>query len=185
MNVSYLQQSQSSNEQDKTQLFTVIVSDPKRPKLSNHTSACFHKKIPQKLITYINNSITWTFMPEIAESEESCDFHIYMHIKMKILVFNKSIVHQLHKKPKWMWIVSWQDTDHEFPAQKCRSIKKRSHETGSRSEKVHGCRILPYLANNRCASQERATQRCDFSRIAAGKTIFLHPLLPHEPHSLG
>jgi len=64
-----------------------------------------------------------------------------------------------------------------FPAQKCRSIKKRSHETGSPSEKVHGCRILPYLANNRCASQERATQCCDFSRSAAGKTFFCIPCL--------
>ena len=31
----------------------------------------------------------------------------------------------------------------EFPAQKCRSIENRSHETGSLSEKVHGCHILP------------------------------------------
>jgi len=60
----------------------------------------------------------------------------------------------------------------QFPAQKCSSIKNVPHETGSLSEKVHGCRILPGLANIRCASQERATQPCDFSRIAAGKTIF-------------
>ena len=72
---------------------------------------------------------------------------------------------------------------HEFPAQKCSSIKKVPHKTGSLSEKVHGCRILPYLTNIRCASQERATQRCDFSRIAAGKTIFLHPRSPHEANS--
>jgi len=31
----------------------------------------------------------------------------------------------------------------QFPAQKCCSIKKNLHETGSLSEKVHGCRILP------------------------------------------
>jgi len=31
----------------------------------------------------------------------------------------------------------------QFPAQKCSSIKKVPHETGSLSEKVHGCRILP------------------------------------------
>ena len=37
---------------------------------------------------------------------------------------------------------------------------------------MHGCRILPYLAYNRCASQERATQRRDFLRSAPGKTIF-------------
>jgi len=31
----------------------------------------------------------------------------------------------------------------EFPAQKCRLIENQSHETGSLSEKVHGCHILP------------------------------------------
>jgi len=72
-----------------------------------------------------------------------------------------------------------------FPRKNAERSTNCSHETGSLSEKVHGSRILTYLANIRCASQERATQRCDFSRIAAGKTIFLHPLLPHEPHSLG
>ena len=45
---------------------------------------------------------------------------------------------------------------------------------------MHGCRILPELANIRCASQERATQRYDFLRIAAGKTIFLHFRSSHE-----
>ena len=34
-------------------------------------------------------------------------------------------------------------TTWEFPAQKCRSIENRSHETRSLSEKVHGCHILP------------------------------------------
>jgi hypothetical protein len=42
---------------------------------------------------------------------------------------------------------------------------------------VHGCRILPYLAYIRCASQERTTQCRDFTRSAPGKTIFLHFLL--------
>ena len=37
---------------------------------------------------------------------------------------------------------------------------------------MHGCRILPYLAYIRCASQERTTQRRDFPRSAPGKTIF-------------
>ena len=60
----------------------------------------------------------------------------------------------------------------KFPAQKYWLEKKVPHETGLLSEKVHGCRILPELANIRCASQERANPRCDFSQIAAGKTIF-------------
>jgi len=73
----------------------------------------------------------------------------------------------------------------EFPAQKCRTIKNCSHETESLSETVHGCRILPCLANNRCASQERATQCGDFPRSAAGKTSFFASLHSHEPYSLG
>ena len=68
----------------------------------------------------------------------------------------------------------------EFPAQKCSSIKNVLHQTDSPSDSVHGCRIPPDLADTTCASQERATPRCDFSRIAAGKTIFLHFRCSHE-----
>jgi len=45
---------------------------------------------------------------------------------------------------------------------------------------VHGCRIPTDLADTTCASQERATPRCDFSRIAAGKTIFLYLVLARQ-----
>ena len=72
-----------------------------------------------------------------------------------------------------------------FPRKNAERLKNSSHETESLSETVHGCRILPYLAYNRCASQERATQCRDFTRSAPGITIFLHFLPPHEPHSLG
>jgi len=61
----------------------------------------------------------------------------------------------------------------EFPAQKCWTERKVRHEAVSLSDSVHGCRIPTDLADTTCASQERATPRCDFSRIAAGKTIFL------------
>jgi len=50
-----------------------------------------------------------------------------------------------------------------FPRKNADRLKKRSHETESPSATVHGCRILPYLAYNRCASQERATQCRDFT----------------------
>jgi len=67
-----------------------------------------------------------------------------------------------------------------FPRKNGDLKKKFSHETGSLSKKVHGCRILPELLNITCASQERATPRCDFSRIAAGQTIFLYFQCSHE-----
>jgi len=73
---------------------------------------------------------------------------------------------------------------YSFPRKNAVRLKKNLHETGSLSEKVHGCRILPLLTNTKCASQERATQRCDFSRIAAGKTIFWHLWSSHEAHSI-
>jgi len=39
--------------------------------------------------------------------------------------------------------VADEGSSREFPAQKCRLIENQSHETGSLSEKVHGCHILP------------------------------------------
>ena len=47
-------------------------------------------------------------------------------------------------------------------------------------DSVHGCCIPTDLADTTCTSQERATPRCDFSRIAAGKTIFLYFRCPHD-----
>ena len=67
-----------------------------------------------------------------------------------------------------------------FPAQngECsENVRDKSH---SLDDREHGCRILPELANITCALQERATPRCDFSRIAAGKTIFLHFRCSHK-----
>ena len=61
-----------------------------------------------------------------------------------------------------------------FPRKNSERLKNPSHKTESLSETEHGCRILPYLAYIRCASQERATQRPDFTRSAPGKTIYLH-----------
>ena len=62
----------------------------------------------------------------------------------------------------------------EFPAQNGNSLKNVRTRFDSLDDRTHGCRILPYPADTKCASQERATPRCDFSRIAARKTIFLH-----------
>jgi len=64
---------------------------------------------------------------------------------------------------------------YQFPAQKCRTEKKVPHEAVLLCNSVHGCRIATDLADTTCTSQLRATPRCDFSRIAAGKTIFFVP----------
>ena len=50
---------------------------------------------------------------------------------------------------------------------------------------MHGCRIPTDLADTTCAPQERATPRCDFSRIAAGKTIFLYIWCWNDKSSFG
>ena len=57
----------------------------------------------------------------------------------------------------------------EVSRAKWRTFLKCSHEVRS-----HGCLILPRPADTEYASQERTTQHCEFSRIAAGITIFLH-----------
>jgi len=59
-----------------------------------------------------------------------------------------------------------------FP-RKMVDIKKMFARVWSQSEDwTHGCCILPWLDETKCASQERATKRCDFPRIAARKFIF-------------
>ena len=63
---------------------------------------------------------------------------------------------------------------HEFPAQKCRSIKKVRHKFRKRRDLKHGCRIPSELADITCASQGRTTLRSDLPQIAARKTILLH-----------
>jgi len=68
----------------------------------------------------------------------------------------------------------------EFPAQNGECFKNFRTRIQSLSERKHGCLILPRLEDTECASYERATQHRDFSRIAAGKTIFLHLLAPTE-----
>jgi len=60
----------------------------------------------------------------------------------------------------------------QFPAQKCRTEKKVPARDQFLRDLVHGCRIATDLADTNCTSQLRATPRCDFSRIAAGETIF-------------
>ena len=67
------------------------------------------------------------------------------------------------------------DTQTEFPAQKCRTEKKVPARGHFVRDLVHGCRIATDLADTTCTSQLRATPRCDFSRIAAGETIFFVP----------
>ena len=65
----------------------------------------------------------------------------------------------------------------EFPAQKCRTEKKVPARDHSYAIWLHGCRIATDLADTTCTSQLRATPRCDFSRIAAGETIFFVKLV--------
>ena len=62
----------------------------------------------------------------------------------------------------------------EFPAQNGEHKKNVRTRSNSLDDRTHSYLILPEPAGTTCASQDRATQRCDFSRIAAGKTIFLH-----------
>ena len=71
----------------------------------------------------------------------------------------------------------------EFPAQKCRTEKKVPARDHSHAIWLHGCRIATDLADTTCTSQLRATPRCDFSRIAAGETIFFVKLVSARQQS--
>jgi len=64
---------------------------------------------------------------------------------------------------------------------KCsKNVRSRSD---SLDDQRHGCPIVSQLEGTECASQRRAICRCDFSRIVAGKTIFLHLGPPTEASS--
>ena len=61
-----------------------------------------------------------------------------------------------------------------FPAQNGECLENVRDKSHSLDDREHGCPILPQPEGTECASQRRAIYRCDFPRIAAGKTIFLH-----------
>ena len=63
---------------------------------------------------------------------------------------------------------------HTFPAQNGDSFKNDRTRFDSLDDRTHGCHILSQPDGTECALQRRAIYRCDFPRIAAGKTIFLH-----------
>jgi len=113
--------------------------------------------------------------------------HLYMYIFIHLYIYTCTHLYIYTFIPLYIYTFCTFYTSinsYSFPRKNAVRLKKNLHETGSLSEKVHGCRILPLLTNTKCASQERATQRCDFSRIAAGKTIFWHLWSSHEAHSI-
>jgi len=70
-----------------------------------------------------------------------------------------------------------------FPAQNGECFKNVRNKSHSLDDREHGCPILSQPEGIECASQRRAFYRCDFPRIAAGKTIFLHLGPPQRsPH---
>ena len=70
-----------------------------------------------------------------------------------------------------------------FPAQNGEGFKNVRNKSHSLDDREHGCPILSQPEGTECASQRRAIYRCDFPRIAAGKSIFLHPGPPQRtPH---
>ena len=70
-----------------------------------------------------------------------------------------------------------------FPAQNGECFKNVRNKSHSLDDREHGCPVLSQPEETECASQRRAIYRCDFPRIAAGKTIFLHLGPPQRcPH---
>ena len=70
-----------------------------------------------------------------------------------------------------------------FPAQNGECFENVRDKSHSLDDREHGCPILSQPEGTGCASQRRAIYRCDFPRIAAGKTIFLHLGPPQRsPH---
>ena len=70
-----------------------------------------------------------------------------------------------------------------FPAQNGECFENVRDKSHSLDDREHGCPILSQPEGTECASQRRAIYRCDFPRIAAGKTIFLHLGPPQRsPH---
>jgi len=70
----------------------------------------------------------------------------------------------------------------EFPAQNGKCFENARNRSHSLDDRTHGCPILPQPEGTKCASQDRATQWCDFPRIMAGKTIFLYLRPLHRGH---
>ena len=71
-----------------------------------------------------------------------------------------------------------------FPAQNGECFENVRDKSHSLDDRQHGCPILSQPEGTQCASQRRAIYRCDFPRIAAGKTIFLH-LGPPQRYLIG
>jgi len=86
--------------------------------------------------------------------------------------FNFRLRSLLHSPDTW-----------SFPAQNGECFENVRDKSHSLDDREHGCPILPQPEGTECASQRRAIYRCDFPRIAAGKTIFLHLGPPQRsPH---
>ena len=70
-----------------------------------------------------------------------------------------------------------------FPAQNGECFENVRDKSHSLDDREHGCPILSQPEGTECASQRRVIYCCDFPRIAAGKTIFLHLGPPQRsPH---
>jgi len=78
-------------------------------------------------------------------------------------------------KPRWELYLS---VFSSFPAQNGECFENVRDKSHSLDDREHGCPILSQPEGTECASQRRAIYCCDFPRIAAGKTIFLHPRSP-------
>jgi len=65
-------------------------------------------------------------------------------------------------------------SEKSFPAQNGECFENVRDKSHSLDDREQGCPILSQPEGTECASQRRAIYRCDFPRIATGKTIFLH-----------
>ena len=112
--------------------------------------------------------------------------HIYVHIRIYICIYiyiyiSISIYVYIHKKQYINNIYIY--ISMSFPAQNGECFENVRDKSHSLDDREHGCPILSQPEGTECASQRRAIYRCDFPRIAAGKTIFLHLGPPQRsPH---
>ena len=152
-------------------------------------------------IRHINT--TFFFKRHINTTIKSCDIHMfykwqymsfnikktYIHIPYFIYMshnFN-AYVHVMYYKPPNTRIqrinVSCTPVQRVFPRKMAIFFKNVRDKSHSLDDREHGCPILSQPEGTECTSQRRAIYRCDFPRIAAGKTIFLHLGPPQRsPH---
>jgi len=134
----------------------------------------------------IGNRVSWDpFNPDRIASAANADLaQVMMDTQHLIRI-------QLNNEQKWATVVGIREegklvnmqTEHEFPAQNGECSKNVRSRSDSLDDQRHGYPIVSQPEGTECASQRRAICRCDFSRIAAGKTIFLHLGPPTEASS--